>query len=95
MKNFFNCVASLLFILTANARTYGEMIIQTASYNGGTYYLIGDDAGARTTWTDAEAFARTLGGHLVTVNDVDENTRSYLRSMCHDPAPIGPPVGSV
>jgi hypothetical protein len=38
------------------------------SYNGHTYYLLTSD-----TWAASEALAVTLGGHLVTINDVDEN----------------------
>ena len=37
--------------------------------NGHRYYLL--ESGM--TWTDAEAFAVTLGGHLATINDSDEN----------------------
>ena len=92
-RDFISCAASLLLFLTANARADGETIIQTASHNGGTYYLIGDNAGARTTWTDAEAFARTLGGYLVTVNDVDENTfllqTFSAMALAHSPASGG------
>ncbi len=37
--------------------------------NGHDYYLL--ESGF--TWTDAEAFAVTLGGHLASINDADEN----------------------
>jgi len=37
--------------------------------NGHRYYLLEQGM----TWTDAEAFAVTLGGHLATINDSDEN----------------------
>lgn len=40
--------------------------------NGHTYYLLNAD-----TWTSSEARARTLGGHLVTINDVTENQWVY------------------
>jgi len=36
--------------------------------NGHSYYWLSPD-----TWTSAEAFANTLGGHLVTINDEAEN----------------------
>ena len=36
--------------------------------NGNTYYLLD-----QSTWTDAEAEAQTLGGHLATVNDSAEH----------------------
>ena len=40
----------------------------TNSANGHAYYLL-----SGSTWTEAEAKAVTLGGHLVTINDADEN----------------------
>lgn len=36
--------------------------------NGHTYYLLSSD-----TWTASQAFALTLGGNLVTINDAAEN----------------------
>jgi hypothetical protein len=40
--------------------------------NSHTYYLLAD-----STWTDAEAYGLTLGGHLVTINDAAEQTWVY------------------
>ena len=40
----------------------------TNAANAHTYYLLSAD-----TWTASEAEARTLGGHLVTINDAAEN----------------------
>jgi len=40
--------------------------------NGHSYYLLSD-----ATWTDSEAFALTLGGHLTTINDAAEQTWVY------------------
>ena len=37
--------------------------------NGHSYYLL-----TQNTWAASEAVATTLGGHLVTINDADENT---------------------
>jgi Tol biopolymer transport system component len=46
-------------------------IIATARYRGHTYHLLGIDGAV--WWDEAEAEARRLGGHLVTVNDAAEN----------------------
>ena len=37
-------------------------------YNGHRYYFLSND-----TWAASEAFALTLGGHLVTIDDAAEN----------------------
>ncbi|MBN2129518.1 MAG: hypothetical protein JW741_08475 [Sedimentisphaerales bacterium] len=44
-------------------------VISTASYNGHVYHLLEE-----ADWYVSEAEAIRLGGHLVTVNDADENT---------------------
>ena len=44
----------------------------TNSANGHAYYLL-----SPTNWHAAEAIAVNLGGHLATINDVDENTWVY------------------
>ncbi len=48
--------------------------------NGHRYYLVGQGI-----WTETEAFARTLGGHLVTFNDAAEN--AWVRSNFLAPNP--------
>lgn len=40
--------------------------------NGHSYYLLGG-----STWEDAETASHSLGGHLVTINDPDENEWVY------------------
>ena len=57
-------IAAVLGATTAEAG-----ILQTAEFNGHTYHLLEAD-----TWTNSEAEAVTLGGHLVTINDAGENT---------------------
>ena len=51
---------------SANAAVLTGPITNPA--NGHEYYLLGQD-----TWTNSEAEAVTLGGHLVTINDAAEN----------------------
>lgn len=52
-------------------------VIDTAWYNGHTYYLLaeqGPNGNAGTTWTNSESFAQTvLNTDLVTINDAAEN----------------------
>ena len=43
------------------------MIIESKTWNDSSYYLISPD-----TWNNVEAFANTLGGHLVTINSQEE-----------------------
>jgi len=49
------------------------------SIRNGSYYTIVDGP----TWTQAEANAVALGGHLVTINDADEN--EWLGTLTTDP----------
>lgn len=57
--------ASVLVSGVANALSVEDTVV----YGGNTYLLL--SAG---TWTESEAYAVSLGGHLVAVNDAAENT---------------------
>jgi lectin-like protein/PEP-CTERM motif-containing protein len=70
-------IAAALFVLLLGVRTVSAspfLVSNPAgiSYNGHTYFLISDDQ-LGNTWDSAEAFAITLGGHLVHINDAAEN----------------------
>src|SRR5436190_11525349 len=52
--------------------------------NGHSYYLLSSGS-----WTDAEAFSQTLGGHLATVNNASENAWVFGTMMTSDHAWIG------
>jgi len=47
-------------------------VIQTATHGCSTYKLL-----SMSSWTNAEAAAQALGGHLVAINDAAENTFVY------------------
>jgi len=67
-------VAPMTFFLTSPI--YGAIIHQAVNPTNGHTYLLVDlaaDLGGRTnTWVNLEAEAVNIGGHLVTVNDADE-----------------------
>lgn len=76
----------LAVILFAASFSAHSSIIGGPVYNpatGHNYYLTG--AG---NWTDSQAFALTLGGNLVTINDVAENTWLNQTFMAPNPTVI-------
>jgi hypothetical protein len=76
---YWGCFTHLLIaasLLGSPTITAGAMIRQTAvnPANNHIYHLLrGDTLGAGVTPVEAEAFAKTLGGHLVTINDFEED----------------------
>jgi len=66
MKNVITLLAMLSTATLSHANILTGPVVNPA--NGHRYYLLEQD-----TWTNSEAFAQTLGGHLVTINDAAEN----------------------
>lgn len=56
-------------VLTVAPQAGATVILNSAVYNGHTYYLLSEG-----TWTQGEAFSVSQGGHLATVNDAAEQT---------------------
>ncbi|GGY66653.1 hypothetical protein GCM10011613_08290 [Cellvibrio zantedeschiae] len=54
--------------LTASSANAISLVGSAFSFGGHDYTLISSD-----NWTNSEAFAVTQGGHLVAVNDINEN----------------------
>jgi Lectin C-type domain/PEP-CTERM motif len=75
LRLFVACMLSLCLASSAPA----AQILQTDQYNGHTYYLVGGDGppGTGINYTDSAAFATSLGGFLVTVDDAQENLFLY------------------
>ncbi len=78
MRQITQFLVSVSFLLTP-LFSWGALILDSSSNNGSDYYLVGNSGGAGITWTDAQAFAETLGGNLATINDQAEN--DYLGTL--------------
>jgi hypothetical protein len=80
----FTAIAGLVSIcLASQAITVLDIINNPA--NGHNYYLL-----STASWTDSEAYAQTLGGNLVTINNDAENTWVYNNFI-----PLIPSSGSL
>lgn len=69
----FSCIIALILSAIsaqADVSIVGEPVVNPS--NGHVYYLLSND-----TWTNSEAFAATIGGHLATINDAAENAWVY------------------
>lgn len=62
-------ITTLMVIVAFAATGTQARVLSTASYNGHVYHLLEE-----ADWYVSEAEAIRLGGHLVTINDADENT---------------------
>ena len=71
----------LAIVLTYTTTSYGYLVsdYEWYSYNGHQYTLTME----HSNWVDAEAEAITVGGHLVTINDVDE--QNWLLDTASNP----------
>jgi hypothetical protein len=59
--------------LGVSTRAEAGIILQTSTYGGNTYHLVANSGSQGIFWSDAQAYAVTLGGNLTTVNDAAEN----------------------
>ncbi len=77
-------VVATITLITSSLLAEAQVSIVTGPVvnpdNGHAYYLT-----TPTTWTNAEAFARTMGGHLATIRNSREDSWVYS-TFIHNPA---------
>lgn len=74
MRGFTSLIVAVGFLVLAADSATASILTGpiTNPTNGHRYFLLEQD-----TWTNSEAAATALGGHLVTINDQDENDWVY------------------
>lgn len=75
MKKILGMVALACAALSAGAAPVSTFV---GSYGSSDYYVVTDSTDGKLLWTEAEAAAVTMGGHLVAINDAAEE--SWLRT---------------
>ena len=67
-------LATVLFLFANSfSVAISEIVLQSGFFDGNTYHLVANENSERIHWKESEAFAVSLGGHLVTVNSAAEN----------------------
>ena len=67
-------LTAVVLSLSLASRSEGATILQTATFGNSTYQLLGSSAdGAGIRWSDAEAYAVSVGAHLTEVGSAAEN----------------------
>jgi len=86
MRSWMPAVCAIALSLSLAQRAEAVTVVQTATWNGHTYIEVRGDGhafvrtqagggdGTGISWTDAEAYAVSVGGHLATITSAAENT---------------------
>ena len=80
MRPHLTIILSISFCLFSSAGSIrAEQILDTATFQGHTYHLVGGDGpvGTGIRWTVAQTYAEVLGGNLVTIETSEENDFVY------------------